>query len=135
MPLLPILQGSWSKVSTFPDHPRPNPPHTSRGAQLALVYLLTLLSAASHLSALYLGEGAWITSTYHLLLLKYVVGSADLVAVPLAIVLGYGEVRTNVIAIYRGPSMRQREAEEKERTKQFKEQLKEKTMKFKEQLR
>jgi hypothetical protein len=98
----------------------PGPREGPRAPHAALVYLLSGLSAASHLSNLWLAEGAWAGhGVYHLLLLKYVAGSADLVLVPVVVMLGYREVRDGVSVIYRGKSMRQREQEEKDRNKEW----------------
>ena len=70
-----------------------------QGPHLALVYFLGLITAGSHLTAVFLAE--WNHSIFVLLILKYVAGSADLVVVPLPVIFGYKEVRTGVLGVYR----------------------------------
>ena len=101
----PLAMATWDVLQLVSSWLNPHPflrVAGDRGPHLALVYLLALLAAGSHLTGVFLAEwnhSSW--SIFTLLILKYVAGSADLVAVPLVIIFGYKEVRTGVLGVYR----------------------------------
>ena len=100
----PLTMAAWDVVQLVCSWLKPHPflrVAADRGPHLALVYFLALLAAGSHLTAVFLAEWNHSDSIFVLLVLKYVAGSADLVAVPLAVIFGYKEVRTGVLGVYR----------------------------------
>ena len=79
-----------------------------RSRQMALLHLLSWFSAGSYLSNLYLAESVFL-SVYNLnifpvLILKYVVGYADLLYVPLLLMLLDRNVREGMGEVYRSRS-------------------------------
>ena len=98
----PLTMAAWDILHLICSWIKPHPflrVAGDRGPDLALVYFLGLITAGSHLTAVFLAECNH--SIFVLLILKYVAGSADLVVVPLAVIFGYKEVRTGVLGVYR----------------------------------
>ena len=93
----------------------PPPEPSNRGRQLCLVYVLSSLSIGSYLANLYLVEGfifaMYKLKVFHLLLLKYVVGYADLIFVPIVIIMLDPDVRGGVGEVYRSKRARREQAE------------------------
>ena len=93
----------------------PPPEPSSRGRQRCLLYVLSSLSIGSYLANLYMVEG-FIFSIYrlrpfYLLLLKYVVGYADLIFVPLVIIFLDPDVRGGIGEVYRSKKVQREQAE------------------------
>ena len=74
-------------------------------SQLGLLHVLAWLALGSYTLNLYLVEGVLFNiynfSIFEMLLLKYVVGYADLIYVPIVIIIMDKDIREGVVEIYR----------------------------------
>ena len=88
---------------------------SNRGRQRCLVYILSSLSIGSYMANLYIMDGLIFSSNkqraFHLLVLKYVVGYADLIFVPLVIIFLDPDIRGGIGEVYRSKRMRREQAE------------------------
>ena len=86
-----------------------------RGRQLALLHILAWLSIGSYMANLYLAEGVLLHiynfSIFHILMFKYVLGYADLIFVPIIIILIDKDVREGVAEVYRSKQMKKSETD------------------------
>lgn len=93
----------------------PPPEPSNRGRQRCLLYILSSLSIGSYLANLYMMDGLIFTNykqkAFHLLVLKYVVGYADLIFVPLVIIFMDPDVRGGIGEVYRSKRVRREQAE------------------------
>ena len=86
-----------------------------RGRHLALLHVLAWLSIGSYLANLYLAEGVLLNiynfNIFHILVFKYVLGYADLIFVPVIIIIMDQDVREGVSEIYKSKRMKKSETD------------------------
>ena len=86
-----------------------------RGCQLALLHVLAWLSIGSYLANLYLAEGVLLNiynfNIFHILIFKYVLGYADLIFVPIIIIIMDPNVREGVAEVYKSKQMSKSETD------------------------
>ena len=86
-----------------------------RGCQLALLHVLAWLSIGSYLANLYLAEGVLLNiynfNIFHILIFKYVLGYADLIFVPIIIIIMDPNVRGGVAEVYKTKQMSKSETD------------------------
>ena len=115
IPLLlgPVLTAFLELFGIIKDHAMDSPKiePSNRGRQRCLMYVLASLSVGSYLANLYLVEAFMQIEVFHLLLLKYVLGYADLVFVPLVIIILDPNVRGGVGEVYRSKRVVREQAE------------------------
>ena len=103
-PMLTIILELIIQVSTSPPKPRYSE-ENDRVCQIALLHVLAWFSAGSYLANLYLAEGVLLNvynfKIFYVLVLKYVVGYADLLYVPLLLMFLDRNVREGVGEVYR----------------------------------
>ena len=113
-PLLTIILELLIQVATSPPKQKYSD-ENDRVRQIALLHVLAWFSAGSYLANLYLAESVMLNvykfKIFHVLVLKYVVGYADLLYVPLLLMFLDRNVREGVGEVYRSRSNQTRSSQ------------------------